>query len=473
MSWWPRVPRVAVLAVAALLLTALDSQRAETCRMEGVPEPLRCVWVEVPEVHGSTGGRTLRIRVVVLPSLGAPQYEPLLLLQGGPGVAGTLMARNFHQRERLRAGRDLVFFDQRGAGASGVLTCAGLNRSNFLGALFPPDHVRACYRDNARRATLSAYTNAASATDLEAVRKALGAEVWSLLGFSFGTRLAQEYAREYPGRVRAVVLDGVVPFDAQLTADLAPTMERSLDYVVTRCERDADCRSRYPDTQRSLVRLGRMLDSAAVRVSVADSAGRRLEGSFGRWDFAYAIRGMLYGPQAASIPAWIHHASRTRDFTSFARVYWQRSRWMGDSTGVGLHLGVYCAEDLPFTDSTEAVRRARGTLIGPRYYQEYRSACANWPVPGAPADMRRPWTSDIPTLLISGERDPVTPPEYGDRVASHLSRSRHIVVPGGGHAEQSTCRTDVIATFLANPLSRSTGRTCLHALEFPAFEVLR
>jgi pimeloyl-ACP methyl ester carboxylesterase len=383
------------------------------------------------------------------------------------------MAPNFARREALRERRDLVFFDQRGTIGSGALSCAFLARTNFLGALFPTDHVSACRRGLTRQADLATYTNSTSAEDLEAIRKALGVEAWSLGGYSFGTRLAQSYARRYPRRVRAVVLDGVVPFDAELTADLAPAMEKSVEFVVRRCERDPACATRYPDTKRALVRIGRKLDTNPVKVSVTDSAGQTLSGPFGRWDFAYAVRGMLYGPLAASLPAWVSDAERTSDFSAFARVYWQRTRWVGDSTSVPLHLGVYCSEDLPFIDSAGAVRRATGTLMGPRYFLEYRTGCAAWPMPRASREMRQPWTSDIPVLLFSGERDPVTPPEYGARVARSLSRSRHIVIRGGGHAEQSACKTQVVTAFLNAPLAKVPAQTCLDQLDFPPFVINR
>ena len=110
-------------------------------------------------------------------------------------------------------------------------------------------------------------------------------------------------------------------------------------------------------------------------------------------------------------------------------------------------------------------------MIGPRYYLEYRAGCAAWPTPRAPIAMRQPWRSDIPTLLLSGERDPVTPPEYGTRVATNLTKGRHLVTPGGGHAEQSPCKTQVIAAFLNSPLQPLPARTCLDALDFPPFVI--
>ena len=180
---------------------------------------------------------------------------------------------------------------------------------------------------------------------------------------------------------------------------------------------------------------------------------------------------MLYGALAASIPAWVHDVERTGDFTEFARMYWQRSRWVGDSSSLALHLGVYCSEDLPFSDSVAAVRRARGTLIGARYYAEYQAGCASWPMPRASNGMRQPWMSDLPVLLFSGDRDPVTPPEYGERVARSLTRAQHIVIKGGGHAEQSTCKTEVIAAFLRDPHQRISRMRCLDLLDFPAFAI--
>jgi pimeloyl-ACP methyl ester carboxylesterase len=459
------------LIVAAIILGGLAIARPPApCRVQGVPEEARCFNVKVLEVPDDPGSRMLDIRVVLLGARGErPHHEPLLVLQGGPGVPGTLMAATFWQREPLRDRRDLVFIDQRGTGGSSPLSCAFLNRFNFLGDLFPADHLTACRARNQGQANLAAYTNATSAEDLEAVRIALGIEAWSIYAVSFGTRLGQTYARRYPQRVRSVILDGVVPFDVGLTADLAESMEQSLSFVTGLCDRDDECRRRNPDTRGALAALAARLDTAPVSISVTDPLGRRLSGRFGRWELAYAIRGMLYGPLAASLPAWVADARRTGDFSAFARMYWLRTRWVGDSTGVPLHLGVYCSEDLPFIDSVDVLRRARGTLIGARYYQEYRDACAVWPTPQASPEMREPWRSSIPTLLLSGERDPVTPPAYGERVGKHLSRHRHIVVPAGGHADQTPCKTSVLARFLKEgPEGVPTGN-CLEQARFPAW----
>ena len=93
-------------------------------------------------------------------------------------------------------------------------------------------------------------------------------------------------------------------------------------------------------------------------------------------------------------------------------------------------------------------------------------------MPRASNDLRKPWKSDIPVLLFSGERDPVTPPEYGERVARSLTNATHIVIPGGGHADSSACKTQLIALFLAAPREKQDA-SCVSELDFPRFAIER
>jgi pimeloyl-ACP methyl ester carboxylesterase len=441
------------------------------CRVDGVDEVVRCVRVQVPEDPSAPGGRTIHISAVVLPALGTDIREPLLVLQGGPGVPGTRLARTFSRREALRRDHDIVLVDQRGTGGSSALSCASLGRHDFLGALLPAGHLTTCRARLAEHADLALYTAATSAHDLGALRRALEIDAWSIHGISYGSRVAQAYARRYPAHVRRVILDGVVPFDVGLTADLAESMEAGIAYVSRRCGGDRACRSRYADVSQGLDRLAERLDTKPATVSVTDSTGATLSGPFGRWELAYAVRGMLYGPLAASLPRMVHDALQTGNLDSFARIYLLRSRWVGDSTGQALHMGVYCSEDLPFIDSLRAKSRASGTLIGDRYYRAYRDGCASWPMPVVDAIWRMPWRSDIETLLFSGERDPVTPPAYADRVAVHLPRSTRIVFPGGGHAEQTICKTALMAAFLESGSIPPAVASCLESMDFPPFEL--
>ena len=59
--------------------------------------------------------------------------------------------------------------------------------------------------------TRGLYTTADTVADIEAIRQAGGYEKLVLYGTSYGTKVAERYAQEYPDRVEALVLDSVVP----------------------------------------------------------------------------------------------------------------------------------------------------------------------------------------------------------------------------------------------------------------------
>ena len=86
----------------------------------------------------------------------------------------------------------------------------------------------------------------------------------------------------------------------------------------------------------------------------------------------------------------------------------------------------------------------------------YFAICENWPVEKADPAVRQPVISDIPTLILAGEFDPVTPPEYGQMVAEHLSNSNFFEFPTIGHsvAVANECARSIAAAFLENPNTR-------------------
>jgi pimeloyl-ACP methyl ester carboxylesterase len=216
--------------------------------------------MEVPEDPSAPGGRRIQINAVVLPALGTDRREPLLVLQGGPGFPGTRLARTFSRREVLRRHHDIVLVDQRGTGGSSALSCASLGRHEFLGVLLPSDHLETCRARLAEHADLALYTTGTSAHDLEALRRALEIDAWSVYGISYGSRVAQAYARRYPAQVQRVILDGVVR---------PPT-------AATACSRPADRASERAERGRPAAALWRWPSAgAAVSKPVPDNDRQR------------------------------------------------------------------------------------------------------------------------------------------------------------------------------------------------------
>ncbi len=133
----------------------------------------------------------------------------------------------------------------------------------------------------------------------------------------------------------------------------------------------------------------------------------------------------------------------------------------GNLLSVGLYLSVTCSEDVPFIDAGEARRLAAGTFLGTYRVDQQVSACAAWPRGKLPADFLENVSSDVPTLLISGVRDPVAPPVWGDQVARHLTHAKHLVFPQGFHGLPGSCVTRLINAFVARGGADGLDTSCV------------
>ena len=114
-----------LVAMAALLAPALAlAQAGKDCHLPGTEESLRCHRLAVPLDHRAPGP-TLSLHVVVAPALReSARRDPLFLLAGGPGEAGSDLVPLLNTTFRkVRATRDIVLIDQRGTGLSGKLDC--------------------------------------------------------------------------------------------------------------------------------------------------------------------------------------------------------------------------------------------------------------------------------------------------------------------------------------------------------------
>jgi pimeloyl-ACP methyl ester carboxylesterase len=437
------------------------------CRVEGLAEPARCGTVRVAE-SSAANARSLDLRVIVVPALGsAPLPDPVLPLAGGPGQGAADLALLYARRlASLREERDLVLVDQRGTGASNGLRCAPASSPiELMGRLFDAATLTACRDDLSRRADLTRYTTSGAAADYERVFDGLGYRQVNVIGTSYGSRLGLELARRFPNRVRTLTIEGVVPTWFGWPSAAAPDAEAALVALVDDCTRDRACHDAFPQFQRDVDRAFARLAKEPAHVTVRDPAtGTTHRVPFGVSDLAYATRGLLYGQEALSLPEWFGEAAQGR-YELFAQAYVTRARRMEEQLSLGVHLGVYCAEDVPFVDWAEATRRAAGTRIGTYLIDQYRAACEIWPRGEVPPGFREPIHSAVPTLLMSGRRDPVSPPRGADEAARTLSVSRALVWPHGGHATDGLvnpgCRTAIQREFLrtADPLRLSLACT--------------
>ena len=459
--------------------TGLAAQVLEPCDPSGPLAGLRCGTIEVPEDHGDPESRRIALNVVVAPGEGpTPDPDPLFILSGGPGQGAAAIAPFLLQgRTPEFASRDVVLIDQRGTGSSNPFDCpvAEVPTDHFGRILGSDESLSVCLRDVESRARPALYTTTQTAHDHDVVRQVLGYDQINLSGASYGTRLALEYTRRYPDRVRTVSLAGVAPVDFRVPLEYARLSQQALDRLFADCRADNACNRAFPELERVWDEVReRLADDGPARVSITvrDEA---FEGSYSALDFAYTIRTMLYGPQALEIPALLYDTWRTGDYSPFAERHARRAEILWPQVALGLHLSVFCSEDVPFIADREIEAATKGTYLGTWVIDEYRRACAAWLRGEIPADFHEPVRSDVPVLVISGRRDPSTPPATGERARLHLPNSVHLVHRWGGHGFPGTpdqsCETEALETLLRTARVDSLDVSCADVEEAIPFEI--
>jgi pimeloyl-ACP methyl ester carboxylesterase len=445
--------------------SAADALRMTRCEVKDLDGDARCGWYTVWENRETHQGRRIALKVIVLPARDAAAREPdpIFVLTGGPGIGAATEASTANLLRAARDVRDVVLVDQRGTGASAPLTCDlyGRGFAPYLGDRFPAAAVHRCRDSLARHADLTQYTSSIAADDLDDVRAALGYERIDLAGFSYGSKLALVYLRQHPSRVRRAVLDGVLTTAYPTPLPAAEAGARALRAVFADCAAQPRCARAYPRLEAEFHAVSARLDSAPTPVTLTEDFGLGREHALltrraflnGLWAHLYTAR------DAREIPRMIHRAAEG-DFTFAARQIdmFNVKRW--PRFNVGAMLSILCTEDVPYIAQTDLARADSIGLLGAPHARELREACDGWPRGMMPPGYRDPVRSDVPTLILSGALDPITPPAWAASAARSLARSTLVVRSGAGHLDEDDCTLGLLADFMTRRNPEGMDVTC-------------
>ena len=428
-----------------------------------------CGTFTVPEDPDQPDGRQIELAYAVMPARGSrSQPDPVFFLAGGPGQSARETAPIMRMALReVNRQRDLIFLDQRGTGGSNPLHCNFDADEDAWLAIDPQRQVEQlldCKRT--WDADVRFYTTLDAARDLDTLRQHYGFEKINLIGGSYGTRKAQVYLRLFPERVRSVILDGVVPTRLHLGAEHGVKLDLALTRLLAACSADAECNATFPDLEEGFESLKAaypdLHDGARLTVT-HPRKGQGVDLPFTRTMLGTALRFLSYSPQTQMmIPYLIHEAATTGDPTRLASQALIVTDQMADMIAVGLNFAVGCSEDWP---GWPRVPGSEDTLLGDSMREIYDAVCADWPRGTVPADFHQPFDSGVPILILSGELDPVTPPEYGDEAYAQFSKSLHLVARGRGHiVVTQRCLSDIAAQFVAAASVDDLDTECMDRL---------
>jgi pimeloyl-ACP methyl ester carboxylesterase len=449
------------------------------CTDPNLPKDARCGAYEVFENRAAKKGRKISLRVVVLPALGPERLpDAVVYFSGGPGESsvqdGVFMSRPLAP---LRQHRDFLLVDSRGTGGSAPLNCPEMQGiqavQGFLDSFVPADKVRACRERLRKTADLSQYTTDNAVDDVDEVRDALGYPQVNIMGGSYGTRSVLVYLRRHPDRVRTAILDGVVPTHDRSPLFFARSTQKALDGLVAECAGDADCARAFPHLKDEIAAVLAQAEREPARVQLMDpKTVKPYEVRLARSGVAQTLRYMLYDPSsAAELPLRVHLAAQGnwKPLAETASSYAQSLSLLDN----GYFFGVTCSEDVAFIRDEEIPAAVAGTFLGDFRIRKQREACAGWPAAKIPESFLAPVVSDVPALVIAGERDPATPPTDGEEAARTLRHSKFVLIPDAGHGLDGFKGQDCInALYVKTVEDGSVDRldtSCVAKMERPAF----
>lgn len=374
---------------------------------------------------------TLRLAVAVLRShSNNPAPDPLVHLTGGPGTPSLInvprrISSNFWNRYRQK--RDLIFFDQRGTGFSEPSFCEEMNEalSTTQRTSLSNEEIlekqlaatKSCREKMlAKGIDFSAYNSATSVRDLNDLRKTLVYEQWNLFGVSYGARLALTAMRDSPTGIRSVILDSPPPPNVRLWVDRLEKFNRSMNLVFEHCANSDACRETYPDLESDFYNLLNERDQNPIEIPMSDTT-RFPDGKI-EIDKRMILGGLfsgLYNPNFIPIIPLVIQEVQSEN-RSVLRALADRLATNPNRWSEGLQQAINCYEVAPFNpvsmiDSTK-MEYPRITSLA-NNLKNVHALCDAWHSYRADSLEFMPVSSDIPTLVMNGEFDPVTPPQYG------------------------------------------------------------
>lgn len=474
----------ATLWLASLCpLSVSAAVELKPCERADLPADARCAKYEVFENRTTRAGRKIALQVVVLPAKEAPRLpDPVVYFAGGPGAPSIPEGVGLiNEIEGLRKRRDVLLVDFRGTGESAPLNCPGMQGTTgaqgFLDQFMPADKMRACWDALAKERDLAQYRSDTAVDDVEEVRQALGYGKVNLMGGSYGTRAAMVYLRRHPESVRTATLMGVYPTQEKGPLNMAKSAQGALDGLVAECAADAACHGAFPKLTDEIAAVLARAEREPMTVELSDpETGKPIPLRLNRNGVAQTLRYMLYVPMAASqLPLNVHLAAQG-DFKPLAETAFFFAANL-TALSDGFYLSVTCAEELPHIREAEIAPAIAGTFLDDFRIRQQQAACKAWPVPPASEAFLDAVRSDVPTLMLSGERDPVTPKSDGDLAGRTLSKSRHFVVPDGAHSLAGLsgleCVNGMIEAFVESGSTDGLDASCLAKVSGPPFGLTR
>ena len=482
-----------------------DSFRIRTiiCPFKGAidyePGDISCGLLEVPENREKARPRRIELHFVKIAAKQpddwdaeekgewAKRDDPVIYLTGGPGVKAQAYVARLKDHG-VRYARDLYILEQRGIGWSGDF-CPTYFLSDPTAANTPDwdqyqraglEAMETCFAAaKAAKVDLSGYSSIENARDVEALRRALGFEQWNMWGISYGSILGQAYLKQDPEGIRAAVIDAIVPLQQDITFHhIARYYDRALNILKDACDADETCGRDFPDFKSRL-------EAAIMKISMGpievDAIDKELFPSGKGYFFQDIIGGAPFSlfyeqDNYAALPAFIDALVRLVEEENYAPFKMLTAGGGGVIISQGMYNAIACNDNWHAAmkqafEEDFADYPALAMIFGdPALIEEQARICKRYGAsPRSPEDYRAVET-DIRTLLVEGQMDPITPPPLAKKILPGFTNATYVEFPYAGHGPTRSveCAGEFLTKFFDDP-NGDLDTSCVNEMNAPDF----
>jgi len=455
----------------------LDELGAERC--DANPD-FTCLTIAVPLDHfDPANSETIDVVFAVSPAQGERYGMYVQAFPGGPGGEGVSYASTYYYPSSILEHYDIVFFDQRGVGLSNPLECKSAYAKYFLGYLNTNDtageegldtpeeqktaidtaksFVDECISEiSIDPGKLQYFRTDQVAEDIEIFRQAIGDDKFMLYGVSYGTSVAQAYARAHADHLNGLILDGTQ--DTTQSGDVTAfsqweAFNMVLSEVFKACDADSACSEGLDGgSQAAYDELEQKLANASIKYEYPLSDTKKVERLFTFNMLDYTVSYQLYGLDSRMQLMRAIASAKAGDMLPLAQLYYDNANidpateeYQGDSNfSDTMYYVVWCSDDAYYSgtaDEREAKLMQEGQKLNgtmPRLDLDVLQlglTCPFWPSsPSSPANLPPLKAEGVPAIVLNATLDPATPFHEGKNVFEHLANGYHIYVEGGVHS---------------------------------------
>lgn len=323
---------------------------------------------------------------------------------------------------------------------------------------------------------LDGYNTLEIAADINELVEVLGIEEYNLLTISYSTKIGQVLIRDYPEKIRSVVMDSPLPLEVNYDEESIENLLSATHRLLSDCENQIPCNKAYPEIKNRFKKYLIDKTESPLEVTISNpTTGNpetfRLSGKDLITVFTSASTGNI-----TDVPFEINKLLNGDLSLVKEKLSYLFEAPTGGGAGIGMRLSVWCSEEFPFAD--QAIIEKEKSIhpevkgLSPAVFDS--TICNIWGVSSLPIRENKPIKSDIPVLLISGEYDNETPPKWATQMSENLSNSYHLIFKGWKHTPTTNwgnqCAMEAANEFFNN-LSQFPNSDCFRRIGTPSFRL--